>query len=114
MKNLRNNVRLIGRLGIDPQVTQFENGNKVARISLATSESYKDAKGNKVEETQWHRLVLWGKQVELAEKMLRKGAEIAIEGKIVNRPFKDKNGENRYITEIVLDNWLLLKNKAIA
>lgn len=114
MKNLRNSVHLIGHLGLDPEVKEFENGKKVARLSLATSESFRDAKGNLNQQTQWHKLVVWGNQADLVSKLLKKGSEIAVEGKITNRQYVDKNGENRYQTEIVLNNWLLLRNKANA
>jgi single-strand DNA-binding protein len=109
--NLRNNVRLIGRLGADPTIKQFESGKKMARLALATTESYRDSKGNKVNDVQWHNLVLWGKQADLALKMLKKGFEVAVEGKINHKVYKDSNGENRFSTEIVLHNWLLVSGQ---
>lgn len=108
MSTLRNKVQLIGHVGNDPEIKSFEGGKKLANFSLATNESYKNDKGEKVEETQWHKLVAWGKTAEIIEKYVAKGKEIAIEGKLVHRSYDDKNGEKRYITEVVVDDVLLL------
>lgn len=108
MNAIRNKVQLIGHLGSDPEIKNFETGKKLANISIATHEVYKNDKGEKVEETQWHKVVAWGKNAEILEKYVTKGKEIAIEGKLVHRTYEDKNGENRYITEVVVNELLLL------
>ena len=108
MNALRNKVQLIGHVGNDPEVKAFGEGKKVANLTLATNESYRNDKGEKVEETQWHRVVAWGKTAELIEKYVTKGKEIAIEGKLTHRSYDDKNGEKRYVTEVVASELLLL------
>jgi single-strand DNA-binding protein len=108
MSSIRNRVRLIGNTGADPEILTLESGKKLAKVNLATSETYKDAKGEKVTETQWHHLVIWGKTAEVVEKYVNKGKEIAVEGKLTYRNYEDKNGEKRYSTEIVVDDVLLL------
>lgn len=109
---LKNKVQLIGNLGGDPEVKNFESGKKVATFSMATTEVYRNAKGEKVEETQWHRVVAWGKIAEVAEKYLAKGREVMVEGKLVNRSYNDKEGNKKYITEIEVSELLLLGTKA--
>lgn len=111
MNNLRNSVRLIGNLGAAPEVKNFEKGNKVAKLTLATNETYTNAKGEKVTDTQWHNLVVWGKPAEIAEKYLTKGSEVAIEGKLTSRSYTDKEGVKKYITEIVVNDFLMLDKK---
>lgn len=111
MNALRNRVQLIGRAGNDPEIKSFDNGKKLANINLATSEKYTNQKGERVEDTQWHRLVAWGKTAEIIEKYVTKGKEIVIEGKLANRSYDDKNGEKRYVTEIVINELLLLGSK---
>jgi single-strand DNA-binding protein len=97
MYALKNKVQLIGNLGNAPEVKTFDSGKKMARFSVATSESYRNAKGEKVTETQWHNLVAWGKVADIAEKFLTKGKEVAIEGKLINRSYEDKEGKkNNY------------------
>jgi single-strand DNA-binding protein len=108
MNALRNSVRLLGRLGEEPKVRNLESGKKVANFSLATNEIYRNSRGEKQEETTWHRLVAWGKQAEIAENYLKKGSEITIEGKLTNRQWEDKNGEKQYTTEIVVNSLLML------
>jgi len=108
MNALRNSVRLLGHLGEDPKVRRLESGKVVANFNIATNEIYRDSHGNKKEETTWHRLVAWGKNAEVAEKYLKKGKEIAVEGKLTNRHWEDKNGEKQYITEIVINSLLML------
>ncbi|MFN4083883.1 MAG: single-stranded DNA-binding protein [Bacteroidia bacterium] len=110
MNNLRNNVRLMGNLGSAPEVIKTANGKKLAKFSLATNEIYTDPSGKRVSETQWHNLIAWGKQADLAEKYLTKGKEIAIEGKLTNRNYTDKNGQKRYVTEVQVNEILLLGN----
>lgn len=111
MSNLRNSVRLIGNLGAAPDVKNLDQGKKVARVNLATNESYKNAAGEKVTETCWHNLVAWGKTAEIVEKYLEKGSEIAIEGKLTSRSYNNKEGEKKYITEVVVNELLMLGKK---
>lgn len=112
MYALKNKVQLIGNLGNAPEIRTTENGKKMARFSLATSEVYKNAKGEKVTETQWHNLVAWGKVADIVAQYLDKGKEVAIEGKLVNRSYEDKNGNKKFITEILVNELLLLGSKA--
>ncbi|WP_136466817.1 single-stranded DNA-binding protein [Flagellimonas onchidii] len=108
MNSLRNRVQLIGNLGNDPEMVVMENGNKLAKFSIATNETYKNGQGEKVTDTQWHNVVAWGKVAEIAENYLMKGKEVAIEGKLVSRSYENKDGEKRYITEIKCNELLLL------
>lgn len=110
MTSLKNSVHLIGRLGNEPQVRTFESGKKMASFSLATNETYLNNKGEKVSDTQWHNVVVWGKKAEVVEKYLKKGSEIALEGKLVNRSY-ESNGAKKYITEINLNDLLMLDKK---
>ena len=112
MNNLRNSVRLIGNLGAAPEVKSLEKGNKLAKLSLATNETYTNQKGEKVTETQWHNLVVWGKQADIVEKYLTKGSEIAVEGKLTSRSYTDKEGVKKYFTEIVVNDFLMLDKKS--
>ncbi len=114
MYALKNKVQLIGHLGQQPDVRTTETGKKWARFSVATNEVYRNAKGEKVTETQWHNLVAWGKVAEIAEKFLNKGTEVAIEGKLINRSYSDKDGNKKYITEVQVNEVLLLGAKADA
>lgn len=102
---------MLGNLGANPEVKELSNGRKLAKLNLATNESYKDAEGNKVTETQWHNLVAWGKTAEYATKYLTKGSKIAIEGKLINRNFNDKDGNKRYMTEIYVNEILNISTK---
>ncbi len=111
MNTLRNSVRLVGNLGMDPEVKSFENNRKLAKISIATNESYKNDKGERITDTQWHNLILWGVQAKLAEELLKKGDEIAIEGKLASRSYVDKDGNKKYITEVVVNDFLKLNHK---
>ena len=111
MNALRNSVRLIGHVGEDPKVKKLDGGKTVANFSIATKEIYRDAKGEKQSETTWHRLAAWGKQAEIIESYVKKGSEIAIEGKLTNRSWDDKNGEKQYMTEIMVNEVLLLDKK---
>lgn len=111
MTNLRNSVQLIGRLGKDPEIRTFDSGSKRASFSIATTESYKNPKGEKVEETQWHNLVIWGKLANVAAQYLKKGAEVAIEGKLVHRSFETAAGEKKYVTEINVNEFVMLGNR---
>ena len=112
MNGLRNSVRLIGHIGKDPETKEFESGKKVARFTLATDEVYKNAKGERVKDTVWHNLVIWGKTATVAEKYLEKGAEIAIEGRLTSRSYTTKEGEKKYITEIIVGELLMLGKKS--
>ena len=111
MNTLRNKVQLIGNLGNNPEIITLESGKKLAKFSIATNENYKNAQGEKVTNTEWHNLVAWGKTAEIAENYLEKGKEIAIEGKLTTRSFDDKEGNKRYITEVVVSELLLLGTK---
>lgn len=114
MNALKNKVQLIGHLGKAPEVKTLESGKKMARFTVATNESYRNAKGEKVEETQWHNLVAWGKVAEIIEKYLDKGKEVAIEGKLLNRSYTDKDGVKKYISEIQVFELLMLGSKQAA
>ncbi len=110
MNSLQNKVQLIGNLGQDPEIKTLSDGKKVATFSMATSENYRNASGEKVQETQWHRVVAWGRLAELSEKYLKKGRKVAIEGKLTHRDYEDKDGIRRYVTEVVVNEMLLLGN----
>ena len=111
MNTLRNQVQLIGNLGNDPEIITYDNNKKMAKISLATNESYTNAKGEKIENTQWHKVVFFGKIVEVVEQYLQKGKEVLISGKITYSEYTDKEGNKRYSTEIVANDLLLLGTK---
>ncbi|NOT74449.1 MAG: single-stranded DNA-binding protein [Cyclobacteriaceae bacterium] len=113
MKSLRNSVHLIGRLGKDPEVKVFEKSKK-ATFSIATTDVYKNLKGEKVEDTQWHNVVIWGKLAEAAGKYLKKGNEVCIEGKLVHRAYDSTKGEKKYFTEISANDFLMLGSKTPA
>jgi single-strand DNA-binding protein len=110
MKNLRNRVQLIGNLGMEPEVKKIEGGSTLTKFSLATTQNYQNAKGEKVKDTQWHNLIIWGKLAEAAGKYLKKGSQIAIEGKIAYSTY-EKEGQTRYITEIVVSDFLMMPRK---
>jgi len=108
MNALRNKVQLIGRLGQEPEIITFDDGNKLAKFSLATDDSYKDKAGEKVERTYWHNVIVRGGLVNVVENYVVKGQEIAIEGKLTNRSYEDKEGVKRYTTEILCNELLML------
>ena len=108
MNALRNKVQLIGRLGQDPEIITFDDGNKMAKFSMATDDSYKDKSGNKVERAYWHSVIVKGGLVNVVENYVTKGQEIAIEGKLTNRSYDDKEGNKRYVTEIFCNELLML------
>lgn len=108
MNAMRNKVQLIGHVGQEPEIKTFDGGKKVVNFTLATNESYKNEKGEKVEQTEWHRVSAWGNVADIIEKYVTKGKEIAIEGKLTHRSYDDKNGEKRFITEVVANDVLLL------
>ena len=107
MNTLRNKVQLIGNLGNDPEIITLDGGKKLAKFSLATNEYYKDADGQKQTKTDWHNLVAWNKTAEIIENYVTKGKEIAIEGKLTNRSWDDKEGNKRYITAVVVSEVLM-------
>ncbi|SDD59718.1 single-strand binding protein [Algoriphagus faecimaris] len=111
MNTLRNKVQLIGRLGDKVEIKNLESGQVLGKVSLAINESYKNQKGERVDNTSWHRLVLWGKQAEILHKFTDKGSEVAVEGKISNRSYTDKDGIKRSATEIVVNDFTFLGGK---
>lgn len=106
-----NKVILVGNLGKDPEVRYLDGGIAVAKFPLATSETIKDKNGNKIDQTEWHNVVLWRGLAEVAEKFLKKGATVYIEGKIKSRSWEDKEGNKRYITEVIGDNLTMLNKR---
>lgn len=111
MKNLKNRVQLIGNVGKEPQIKTFESGKTMASFSMATSDNYTDQNGKKVEDTQWHQVIAWGKTANFVESYVDKGNRIALEGKLVHRSYNDKEGATKYITEVVANEILLLTSK---
>jgi single-strand DNA-binding protein len=103
MNTLRNNVQLIGNLGKKPEIITLESGKKLAKFSIATNEVYTNKQGDKVTNTEWHNLIAWNKTAEIAEMFLDKGKEIAINGKLTSRSYDDKDGNKKYITEVVVN-----------
>ncbi|OWW23532.1 single-stranded DNA-binding protein [Zobellia sp. OII3] len=111
MSTIRNHVQLIGNVGQEPTITNLESGKKVARFSLATNVHYKDAKGDKKTDTDWHTVVAWGKTAEIIEKYVEKGKEVGVAGKLKTRTYTTDDGNQRYVTEVVADEILLLGNR---
>lgn len=112
MNTLKNKVSLIGRIGAKPEEKVFESGVKKTRISLATNESYKSKNGEWVENTQWHNVIAWGSQADRVIRLLDKGTEVVVEGRLVNRSFVDeKTGEKRFATEIALNDFIVVNKK---
>ena len=112
MYALKNKVQLIGNLGQNPEIKTLDGGKKMAKFSLATSEVYRNAQGEKVKETQWHNIVVWGKVAEIVERYLTKGSEVAVEGKLTNRTYNDKDGNKKYFTEVQVNELLMLGDKS--
>ena len=108
MNTMKNRVQLIGNVGQDPEIKNLEGGKKLANISIATNDSYTNDKGERITDTQWHRLTAWGNTAEIIEKYVTKGKEIAVIGKLTYRNYDDKNGEKRYVTEITISELQLL------
>lgn len=106
-----NKVILVGNLGKDPEIRHLDTGRAVANFSLATSETYKNRNGERVTNTEWHNIVLWTPLAEIAERFLKKGNQVYIEGKITTRSYDDKDGNRKYITEVVGREMTLLGNK---
>ena len=113
MNQVRNQVVLIGHLGADPEIRDYDNGKKMARISLATNEYYKNADGEKLTATQWHNCVGWGKMAELMGQLLEKGKEVALQGKLNHRSYEDDTGSKRQFTEIIINDFVLLGSKKV-
>lgn len=111
MSTLRNKVQLIGNVGREPTITDLESGKKVARLSLATNENYKDSKGEKQTDTNWHTIVAWGKTADIIEKYVTKGKELGISGKLKTRTYETEDGNGRYVTEVEANEILLLGSK---
>ncbi len=112
MNSVKNKIQLIGRLGNDPEVKNFENDKVMARFSLATSESYRDSNGTWQEDTQWHKVVAWGNTAKQVEKLSHKGDEVLVEGKLVHRSYEDHDGNTNYITEVVINELIVVSLKS--
>jgi single-strand DNA-binding protein len=108
MNALRNRVQLIGNLGQDPEITVLEKGNKLARFTIATNETYRNGSGEKVTDTQWHQVVAWGKTADIVESYLNKGKEVAVEGKLIHRQYDNAEGQRKYVTEVRCTELLML------
>ena len=111
MNALKNKVQLIGNLGNDPEIITLDSGKKLAKLQIATNETYTNAIGEKITDTQWHNLVAWNKTAEIVEKYLKKGKEVMVEGKLTSRSYETSAGEKRYITEVVVNELLMLGGK---
>ena len=111
MNALRNKVQLIGHLGVDPEIREFKSGKKMAKLTLATSDIYRDNEGKKVSNTQWHNLVIWGGLVDIAEKYLNKGSEVAVEGRLAYRSYETDEGVKKYYTEVVVNDLVMFGGK---
>jgi single-strand DNA-binding protein len=111
MNSMKNKVQLIGHLGADPEIKALAGGKKLARIKIATNETYTNAGGEKVTDTQWHNVIAWGKTAELAEKLFIKGMEVLIDGKLVNSSYTDKEGNKKYVTEVQANELLVFSKK---
>lgn len=114
MNSLRNKVMLVGNLGQDPEIRTLETGNKVVNFTLATKDNYKNSEGQKINETTWHNIVAWNGLAEIASRYLKKGNEVFVEGRIVYRTYEDKKGTTRYVTDIVLNDLLLLRSGRVS
>jgi len=113
MNTLRNSVQLIGNLGRDVDFRNFDSGSSKANFTLATNAFYKNNKGEKIQDTQWHNIVAWGKMAESMNSILSKGSEVLVRGKLVSRSYDDKDGNKRYVTEIVANEFLTFEKKEL-
>ena len=113
MKSLRNTVQLIGRLGKDPEVKTLTSGKNLATFTIATTDVYYNADGEKVEDTQWHNITAWGKRADVASKYLVKGQEIALEGRLIHHSYETGDGEKRYFTEVSMNELLMIGGKKV-
>ena len=111
MKTLRNSVNLIGRLGNDPEIKSFGNDRTMARFSLATNDYFRDKNGETVKQTQWHNIVAWNGTAQVVSKLLSKGKEVALHGKLANRTWEDDKGNKHYMTEVVADEIVVFSSK---
>lgn len=109
---LKNSVQLIGNLGKDVALTTFDSGTVKATITIATNDYYTNNKGEKIQQTEWHNLIAWGKTAELMSQSLVKGNEVAIQGKLSNRSYEDKDGITRYVTEVIVNEFYKLGKQA--
>ena len=112
MSYIRNQIQLIGNLGQDPELKTFESGVQAANSTIATNEYYKNNKGEKVQDTQWHNLIAWGKTAELMTSLLSKGDEVALQGRLVHKKYEDKSGQTKYIAQIVVRDFVKLGRKS--
>jgi len=110
-ETMLNSARLIGNLGKNPELKYTASGQPIANFSVATSENWKDKQGAKQQKTTWHNIVIWGKLAEVANQYLTKGSTVYLEGKIDNRSYDDKDGNKRYVSEIVCDKMIMLGGK---
>ena len=108
MNAMKNRVQLIGHVGNEPEIKTFDGGKKLANLTIATNDTYRNDKGDKVEQTEWHKVTAWGKTADIIEIYVTKDKEVAIEGKLTHRSYEDKNGEKRYITEVIVNEILLI------
>lgn len=111
MNVLKNNVQLIGHLGMEVEIKDLDSGNKVANVRMATNDYYTNAKGEKVEDTQWHNLVAWGKIADWMNQLLTKGSEVLIQGKLVHRNYETEKGETRSVSEIIVRDFMKITRK---
>ncbi len=114
MNAIKNQVQLIGRVGNDPELRSFANGGKMLKLSLATHEIYKDSNGERIEKTQWHTILAWGKTAEHMTRHINKGDQIAISGKLVHRSYEGQDGIKRFITEVVVQEFMLLSQNVVS
>ncbi len=112
MHKPNNSIRLIGNLGADPDFLELDGGRKLSKMSIATQDKYKNKEGEFVEQTEWHKVIAWGRLADVAQKFLSKGKQVAIEGKLMHRSYEDKEGNKRYFTEILASSILMLGKKA--
>lgn len=111
MTTIKNQVQLIGNLGKDPEVKHLESGKVVANFSIATTDTYVNQQGEKTQNTQWHSVVAWDSTAKIVEKYLKKGSEVAIQGKLTHRSYEDKNGQTKYISEVLINEVMLMGSK---
>lgn len=111
MKTLNNSVQLIGVLGTDPQVKELSNGQKMARLLIATTDQYSNPKGDKTSRTYWHYVVAWGKMAEVAGKYLRKGSRLAVKGRLISTNYEDSQGNRRYVSQVVVNDLMMLDRR---
>lgn len=111
MTTVRNSIQLVGNIGKELELIEFDSGSSKVSFTMATNEYYKNSDGEKVQETQWHNVVAWGKLADLMNTYLKKGSEILLRGKLVHRSYNDKSGNTKYVSEIVADEFLMLGKK---